>query len=246
MTHGKEALVRPNDEKIMNEVLLRGTATAASDPTWRTSGGCTAKTAPSGVEASDEEQDDDAPPRPPDIRRVEWKRLLDAAKKGQKEKVAAETAMADGNGKEAQQDQPRHMEKDRKVQADLSVVQPIDAVRAAKMPRLGEHAPPETRPYTNDGTMASKADVSSAAKQYKTTMPGAPRMPQTAAIAATKAPIALTAVTAMATGSEGAKACAGENTTSSGLQQLPAEVWAGMSRMAQKNYTRVHKKGMRK
>ena len=89
------------------------------------------------MEASDEEQDDDAPPRPPDIRRVEWKHMLDAAKKGQKEKVAAETAMADGHGKEAQQDQPRHMEKDRKVQADLSVVQPIDAVRAAKMPRLG-------------------------------------------------------------------------------------------------------------
>ncbi len=34
-------------------------------------------------------------------------------------------------------------------------------------------------------------------------MPGAPRRPQTAAIAATKAPIALTAATARATGSEG-------------------------------------------
>ena len=51
--------------------------------------------------------------------------------------------------------------------------------------------------------MANKADVSSAAKPNKTTMPGTPRMPQTAARAATKAPIALTAVTAMATGSEG-------------------------------------------
>ena len=99
--------------------------------------------------------------------------------------------------------------------------QTIDELHAAKMPRLGERAPPEKRLSIDDGAMASKADVSSAAKPNKTTMPGAPRMPQTAAISATQAPIALTAVTAMATGSEGAEAGAEESAAAAVATQLP-------------------------
>ena len=90
----------------------------------------------------------------------------------------------------------------RNVQAGLSVVQPINELHAAKMPRLGERAPPEQRLSIEDGAMASKADVLSAAKPNKAKTQVAPRTPQAAVISATQAPIALTAATAMATGYE--------------------------------------------
>ena len=69
--------------------------------------------------------------------------------------------------------------------------------------------------------MASKADVSSAAKPNK-------------------------AAATMATGSEGAEAGAGESAAASGVQQLSAEVWAGMNRTARKNYLQYHNTGVRK
>ena len=166
--------------------------------------GRTIQTAPSGAEAIDEAIADE-PPKPPGVRRVDWSRTLAAAKQEQQTKVAAGTTMAHERGQEAQQDQLRHARTPRNVQAGLSVVQPIDELHAAKMPRLGERAPPEKRLSIDDGAMASKADVSSAAKPNKAKMQAAPRMPQTAAISATQASIALTAVTAMATGSEGAE-----------------------------------------
>ena len=89
------------------------------------------------------------------------------------------------------------------------------------MPRLGERAPPEKRLSIDDGAMASKADVSSAAKPNKAKMQVAPRMPQTAAISATQASIALTVEAAMATGSEGAKAGTGERAAAAVAMQLP-------------------------
>jgi hypothetical protein len=128
---------------------------------------------------------------------------LAAAKKEQQAKDAAGKTMAHESGQEAQQDQQRNARAPRNVQAGLSVVQPIDELHAAKMPRLGERTSPEA--------MATKADVSRAAKPNKAKMQVAPRMPQPAAISATEAPIALTAVTAMATGSEGAEGGAEES-----------------------------------
>ena len=169
-----------------------------------------------------------------------------AAKKEQQAKDAAGKTMAHESGQEAQQDQLRHAKAPRNIQAGLSVVQPIDELHAAKIPRLGERAPPEERPSIDGSAMASKADVSSAAKPNKAKMQVAPRMPQTAAISATQAPIALTAVAAMATGSEGAEAGAGENAAPSGVQQLSAEVWAAMSSRAKGHYLHTHKKGTRK
>ena len=100
---------------------------------------------------------------------------------------------------------------------------------------------------TNSGNMSAeflseqkRADVSSAAKPNQAKMQVAPRMPQTAAISATQAPIALTAVTAMATGSDGAEAGAGESAAASGVQQLSAEVWATMGQRARRNYRLRH------
>ena len=69
--------------------------------------------------------------------------------------------------------------------------------------------------------MASKADVSSAAKPNK-------------------------AAATMATGSDGTEAGAEESAAPTGVQQLPPEVWAAMSSGAQHNYRRNHKKGARK
>ena len=94
--------------------------------------------------------------------------------------------------------------------------------------------------------MASKADVSSAAKPNKAKMQAAPRMSQTAALSATQASIALTAVTAMATGSEGAHTGAEEMAAASGVQQLSAEVWAKMSPAAKHHHRQLHKAGARK
>ena len=94
--------------------------------------------------------------------------------------------------------------------------------------------------------MATKIGVSSAAKPNKATMPGAPRMPHTATISATQAPIALTAVAAIATGCEGAEGGAEERAAPSGVQQLSAEVWATMSGKAKNSYLRNHKAGQRK
>ncbi len=87
----------------------------------------------------------------------------------------------------------------------------MDAVHAVKMPRLGERAPPENRLSIDDDAMNNKADVASAEKPNKATMQLPPRRAQLAAVPATKAPIALTVVTAMAMGSEGAEAGAGES-----------------------------------
>ena len=67
-------------------------------------------------------------------------------------------------------------------------------------------------------------------------------MPQTAAISATQAPIALTAVTAMATGSEGAETGAGESVAAGGVQQLSAEEWAAKSPRARKYYNQTQRK----
>ena len=125
-------------------------------------------------------------------------------------------------------------------------MQPIDELHAAKIPRLGERAPPEKRLSIDDGAMANKAGVSSAAKPNKAEMQVAPRMPQAATISATQAPIALTAVTAMATGSEGTEAGAGESAAPLGVQQLSAEVWAAIISRAKGHYLHTHKKGTRK
>ena len=178
----------------------------------------------------------DEPPKPPSVRRVDWARTLAAAKQEQQTKVAAGTTMAHERGQEAQQDQLRHARTPRNVQVGLSVVQPIDELHAAKMPRLGECFPPEKRLSIDGSAMASKADVSSAAKPNQAKMQVAPRMPQTAAISATQAPIALTAVASMATGSEGAEAGVGESAAPSGVQQLSAEVWDTMSKAAKHNF----------
>ena len=199
----------------------------------------------SGAEASDEVIADE-PPKPPSVRRVDWARTLAAAKQEQQTKVAAGTTMAHERGQEAQQDQLRHARTPRNVQVGLSVVQPIDELHAAKMPRLGECVPPEKRLSIDGSAMASKADVSSAAKPNKATMPGAPRMPHTATISATQAPIALTAVASMATGSEGAEAGVGENAAPAGVQQLSAEVWATMGQRARRNYRLRHSQGTQK
>ena len=118
-------------------------------------------------------------------------------------KVAAGKTMAHESGREAQKDQLRHARAPRNVQDGLSVVQITDEVHAAKIPRLGERAPPEERSAIDYDAVATKTDVSRAAKPNKTKMQVAPRMPQTATISATQAPIALTAVAAMATSSEG-------------------------------------------
>ena len=112
-------------------------------------------------------------------------------------------------------------------------------------PRLGERAPPEKRPSIDDDAMASKADVSSAAKPNQAKMQVAPRMPQSAAISATQAPIALTAVASMATGSEGAEVCAGEMAAASGVQQPSEEAWAAMGKRARRNHRQRHNYGAR-
>ncbi len=82
--------------------------------------------------------------------------------------------------------------------------------------------------------MASKADVPSAVKSNKAKMQVAPRIPQTAAISATQAPIALTAVTAMATGFDGAETGAEESAAAAAvvLTQLPMAVEAATTRPA--------------
>ena len=115
-----------------------------------------------------------------------------------------------------------------------------------KLPRLGERAPPEQRPPIDDGAMANKAGMSSAAKPNQVKMQVAPRMPQTASISATQTPIALTAVAAMATGSEGAEGGAGESAAARGFQQLSAEVWASMNPRARKYYTKLRNQGAQK
>ena len=61
-----------------------------------------------------------------------------------------------------------------------------------------------------------------------------------------QAPIALTEVTAMATGSDGAEAGAGESAAASGVQQLSAEVWATMSPGARHKYLKSCKAAIRK
>ena len=86
-----------------------------------------------------------------------------------------------------------------------------------------------------------------AAKPNKAKMQAAPRMPQTAAISATQASIALTAVTAMATGSEGAETGVEESAAAEVVaMQLPVEVWAAMSHAARQNVNRHRRKGARK
>ena len=70
-------------------------------------------------------------------------------------------------------------------------------------------------------------------------------MPQSAAILATQAPIALTALTAIATGSEGAEGGAVESAAAAATQ-LPAEVWAAMGRRARLHYHQRHNPGTRK
>ena len=81
--------------------------------------------------------------------------------------------------------------------------------------------------------MASKADVSSAAKPNKAKMQVAPRMPQTAAISSTQAPIALTVVTATAISSEGTEAGAGESAAAAVVtMQLPMNDDAAAARPA--------------
>jgi hypothetical protein len=110
---------------------------------------------------------------------------LAAAQKEQQAKDAAGKTMVHESGQEAQQDQQRNARTPRNVQAGLSVLQPIDELHAAIMLRLGERAPPEKMPSIDEGVMASNADVPSAAKPNKTTMPGAQRMPLAATISAT-------------------------------------------------------------
>jgi len=219
---------------------LRG---ISNDPAWMTSGR-TVHTESSGAEASDEVIADE-PPKPPGVRRVDWARTLAAAKQEQQAKVAAGTTMAHERGQEAQQDQLRQARTPKNVQVGPSVVQPIDELHVAKMPRLGERALPEERPSIDDGAMASKAGVSSAAKSNKAILKPPQRTLQAATIPATIAPAELTAAT-MATGSEGADGGAGESAAPTGVQQLPPEVWSSMSRTAKKNYLQYHNNGARK
>ena len=192
----------------------------------RMTSGRTVQTASSGAEAIDEVIADE-PPRPPGVRRVDWSRTLAAAKKEQQAKDAGKT-MAHESGQEAQQDQLRHARAPRNVQAGLSVAQPIDELHAAKMPRLGERAPPEKRPSIDDSAMANKAGVPSAAKSNKAILKPPQRTLQAATIPPIIAPAALTAAT-MATDSEGAN---GESAAAAAATQPPMNDDAAAARPA--------------